>query len=85
MTLEASSFEHLFIDFLSKVITLSAVYHEQYDLCTVERFTEKELAIWIIGCKQTYGSGVEIKAVTYHDFVVEYKHNQWQATITFDI
>lgn len=83
--LRAPNKEQLLIDFLSECLYLSDVHNEAYLAASFDDFSEKGLEATIHGIEVVGFDVVEIKAVTYHDLVIEQKNGTWQATIVFDI
>lgn len=74
----------LLVDFLNQVLTLSDVYNAVFDKVEIEKLTKQEIQGKIKGQKVDKFKE-EIKAVTYHNLVVEKKDDIWQATVLFDI
>ena len=77
--------ELLLIDFLSECLYLSDVHDEAYFDARFEDLAETELKAIIYGVSIEGFEVVEIKAVTYHDLVLEQIEGIWRATIVFDI
>ena len=85
IVVQATSFENLFVDVLSEILTLQAINHTVYSAISVVKMAENMLNATLHGCIARSGTGVEIKAVTYHNISVYYKENAWHAIVTFDI
>lgn len=85
IVVQASSFENLFVDVLSEILTLQAINHTVYSVISIVEMSEAMLSATLHGCVARPGIGVEIKAVTYHNISVYYKENAWHAIVTFDI
>lgn len=77
--------EVLLIDFLSDCLYLSAVHKEAYFDAKFISFSDTELEALLYGVAIEGYEVVEIKAVTYHDLVIEQNEGIWRATIVFDI
>lgn len=85
IVVQATLFENLFVDVLSEILTLQAINHTVYSAISVVEMSEISLNATLYGCIAQSGTGVEIKAVTYHNISVYYKDNAWHAVVTFDI
>ncbi len=77
--------EELLIDFLSECLYLSDTRNEAYFDARFTLLSETEVQGIIFGVSITGFEESEIKAVTYHDLILEKVENIWQATIVFDI
>lgn len=76
----------LLIDFLSEALYLSDAYNEVFIDALVSIIDEKNIVATIRGVSLQDGSiAFEIKAVTYHDLIVEQRGNGWYAQVVFDI
>ncbi len=85
VVVHSSDQETLLIDFLSECLYLSDVHDEAYFDAQIKLLSETEVDAVIFGVKTTGYEVVEIKAVTYHDLVLEQIDGVWCATIVFDI
>lgn len=81
----ASDMEQLLVDFLSAVLSLSDIYNEAYGAITFIQCTPTHVQAYIQGVSITGFSGVEIKAVTYHDLAIRKSSTGFQVDIVFDI
>lgn len=77
--------ESLLIDFLSDCLYLSDVHNEAYFDARFKELTDTEVDALIFGTPIDGYEKMEIKAVTYHDLVIEQIDQLWVATIVFDI
>ncbi len=77
--------ETMLIDFLSECLYLSDVHNEAYFDALFSEFSDTELEATIFGVKIDGFEVVEIKAVTYHELVLEQIDGLWRACIVFDI
>lgn len=77
--------ESLLVDFLSQLLTCCLIYKQAYHSCVFKLLTNTHLVVTVSGYAVTKFSGVEIKAVTYHDVYIAHDNTQWIAEIVFDI
>lgn len=82
--ISAPNLEQLLIDFLSEIIYLSETNNEVYHDIIFEKFSDSYLKGQLRGNKITKRR-VLIKGVTYHNFQIQQKNGEWQATILFDV
>lgn len=83
--LKASDEESLLVDFLSEALYLSDVHNEAYLDVTIDELTEASINATLHGVAITGFEVVEIKAVTYHELVIQKIDDMWQADVVFDI
>jgi SHS2 domain-containing protein len=75
----------LLIDFLNEVLSLAQTHKESYDSIEFDKIVEHELGGWLRG-NSVKSFGEDIKAVTYHEAVVEHRSKDgWHARVIFDI
>lgn len=77
--------EELLIDFLSECLYLSDIHNEAYFDARFTLLSETEVQGIIFGVSISGFEESEIKAVTYHDLILEKVEGVWQATLVFDI
>ncbi|BDC34917.1 archease [Candidatus Dependentiae bacterium Noda2021] len=75
----------LLVDFLSYALYLSDVHNEAYLDATIISISDTFVKAILHGVAITGFSGVEIKAVTYHDLSIHNVNGEWQTDIVFDI
>lgn len=75
----------LLVDFLSYALYLSDVHNEAYLNATIISISDTFVKAMLHGVSITGFSGVEIKAVTYHDLNIHRVNSHWQTDIVFDI
>lgn len=80
----AENVSFLLVDFLSDCLYEAERYHELYKQVRFTQLIPTHLEAYIAGMPMS-GTGLAIKAVTYHDAHVEKVNGVWQATIVFDI
>jgi SHS2 domain-containing protein len=85
VTLKSADEESLLIDFLSEALYLSDVYDEAYFDADIAELTETMIKATLRGVHITGFAVVEIKAVTYHELVIQQHDGVWQVDIVFDI
>lgn len=84
--IKADDFESLLIEFLSEALYFSDVRDEVYEEVEFKEFnTDKYIIKGAFKGKKIKGLGLEIKAVTWHDALVEKKKDFWTSKILFDI
>lgn len=77
--------KELLVDFLSECLYLSDTRDEAYFDARFTLLTQTELQGTIFGVTIAGFKEAEIKAVTYHDLILEKVANVWEATLVFDI
>lgn len=82
--IQAPNVERLLVDFLSHVLALSDVYNCVYELAHITESTPTTLGAQL-RARAVNRFGLEVKAVTYHDFELTRSDEGYQATIVFDI
>lgn len=75
----------LLVDFLSYALYLSDVHNEAYLDADIKTISNTYVQAVIKGVAITGFSGMEIKAVTYHDLDIKQVDGIWQTDIVFDI
>lgn len=75
----------LLVDFLSYALYLSDVHNEAYFDAEITKLSPTYIQATVKGVSITGFSGVEIKAVTYHDLEIKQINGSWQTDIVFDI
>ena len=83
--IHSQNYEELLIDFLSECLYLSDIHNEAYFDARFSLLHDTEVQGVIFGVKISGFEESEIKAVTYHDLILEKVENVWQATLVFDI
>lgn len=83
--IQAHDKESLLVDFLSEALYLSDVHDEAYFDVIFHEYTDTDIKATLCGVGVTGFEVVEIKAVTYHELVIEQHNGIWQADIVFDI
>ena len=83
--LEACDEESLLVDFLSEALYLSDVHNEAYLDAIIDELTDTYIHATICGITVEGFEVVEIKAVTYHELVIQKVGDMWQADVVFDI
>jgi SHS2 domain-containing protein len=86
--LKSDSLEGLFASWLKELIFVS-----ETDLAIPCQFDVAELGEWHLRATarggrlgpSTVRKGAQVKAVTYHDLLIERDHQGWRATVTFDV
>lgn len=81
----SDGFPLLLVDFLSDCLYLSDVHNEAYFDVKFSVLEPDEVQATIYGTPITGYEVSEIKAVTYHELVVEEVEGGWRARLTFDI
>jgi SHS2 domain-containing protein len=77
--------EALLVDFLSECLYLSDTHNEAYFDARFSLLSDTELEGIIFGIPVEGYEVFEIKAVTYHDLLLEKIEGIWRATLVFDI
>lgn len=86
ISLESSDVGALLVDFLSEALYFCDANNEIFLDALVSVVTKTHITAIIRGVSLENGSvSFEIKAVTYHDLVVEERSNGWYAQVVFDI
>lgn len=76
--------EILLVDFLSAVLTQSAIEHAVFSKAKIAKLTNTEIFAEIFGAKiEKFDE--DIKAVTYHNVEVKQKNDRWEAMVLFDV
>lgn len=75
----------LLVDFLSYALYLSDVHNEAYFDAEITKLSPTYIQATVKGVSISGFSGVEIKAVTYHDLEIKQINGSWQTDIVFDI
>lgn len=83
--IKAFDTESLLVDFLSEALYLSDVHNEAYFDVIFHEFADADIKATLCGVKITGFEVVEIKAVTYHELVIQENNDVWHADIVFDI
>lgn len=73
----------LLINFLNELIFLSEKYGEIYSRFKIQIKKNQKIEGEIEGAKLPIV--LEVKAATFHDFVLEKKDKKWKAVVVFDI
>jgi len=94
VTVEGGDIETLFMNWLRELLYLFSVEQEVYSTFRVH-ITEQQdpsstlsLEAAIMGEPLDFSKHrfeTEIKAITYHQFTVEQHHDEWHATVIFDV
>jgi len=83
IALTADDLESLLVEWLSKILFLSATNYRAYLKYDFREIDERHA--WAVTASSPAEAIREIKAVTYHGLKVQNKNGFWEATITFDI
>jgi SHS2 domain-containing protein len=83
--IQAFDSESLLVDFLSEALYLSDVHNEAYFDVIFHEFIDTDIKATLCGVQVTGFEVVEIKAVTYHELVIQKDNDVWYADIVFDI
>ena len=85
VTVRSMDVESLLVDWLSELLYLHEVYGEIYSAVQMREWTPGALRAQVIGWPPAGSPVLHIKAVTYHDLVVQQDAGGWSAQIYFDI
>lgn len=85
IAVESIDREILLVDFLAEALYLSDVHNEAYLDTEIHELTNQKIKATLKGVKVTGFEVVEIKAVTYHDLIIEEQNGVWRAEVVFDI
>ena len=86
VAVDAHDVESLLVDFLSEALYLSDIHNEAYlDAQITVRDDKKHIEATLHGIGVDGFEAAELKAVTYHDLVVEQTAQGWQVVVVFDI
>jgi SHS2 domain-containing protein len=84
VSLEATDYESLLVDWLNELIYLHEVEGETYYAVAIETLLPTELKAQVTG-GPTRSKTKAIKAATFHDLAIEETANGLVATIVFDV
>lgn len=84
VSLEATDYESLLVDWLNELIYLHEVEGETYSQFTIETLSPAELKAHVTG-GPTKSKTKAIKAATFHELEVVKTNKGYEATIVFDV
>ena len=84
VSLEATDYEGLLVDWLNELIYLHEVEGETYSQFAIETLSPAKLKAHVIG-GPTRSKTKAIKAATFHDLAIEETANGLVATVVFDV
>lgn len=85
ITIDSIDGESLLVDWLSELIYLHETTGAIFQDCTVLRWTATHLEAEIIGFPPSETPAVHLKAVTYHQLLLQANADGWMAQIYFDV
>ena len=85
MTLEAIDMESLMVDWLSELVYLHETTGVIFEHIVILHWSPTALSATVSGRRAGQTPHMQIKAVTYHDLVVQPESDGWVAQIYFDI
>jgi SHS2 domain-containing protein len=77
--------ESLLVDFLSEALYLSDTYDQAYLDVSIDELSSQYMKATLYGVSISGFLVVEIKAVTYHELIIQQHNGIWSADIVFDI
>jgi SHS2 domain-containing protein len=84
VSLEASDYEGLLVDWLNELIYLHEVENETYSQFNIETLSPEQLKARVTGGPTKIRTKA-IKAATFHDLAIKETANGFVATIVFDV
>lgn len=85
ITIDSMDEESLMVDWLSELLYLHETTGALYSDCTVLRWTATHLEAQVTGYPPVEPPAVHIKAVTYHQLLIQANAEGWTAQVYFDI
>jgi SHS2 domain-containing protein len=85
VTIDSIDGESLMVDWLSELLYLHETSGALFTDCTILRWTATHLEAQVTGYPPLEPPAVHIKAVTYHQLLIQADANGWLAQIYFDI
>lgn len=79
----AENLESLLVNWLAKILTLSAINHHIYIDFSIQKFNTNKIIATIRSGKAKADN--EIKAVTYHELELKSTKDGWSTTVVYDI
>jgi len=83
IVLRAEDIRGLLIDWLSELLNLSDANDTCYNIYDIKKINNKEISATVYG--RRFRSKENIKAVTYHELMIEQIGGRWKATVRFDL
>ena len=85
VTIDAMDGESLMVDWLSELLYLHETTGALFSDCTILRWTATHLDAQVTGYPPDAPPAMHIKAVTYHQLLIQANADGWTAQIYFDI
>jgi SHS2 domain-containing protein len=85
VTIDSSDGESLMVDWLSELLYLHETSGAIFADCTILRWTATHLEAHVAGYPPDEAPAVHIKAVTYHQLLIQANADGWMAQVYFDI
>ena len=85
ISIASSDKESLLVDFLSEVLYLMDTHNEAYGEVSITLLSDTGLEATLHGVSVVSFQGEDVKAITYHELVIENIDDVWQATVVFDV
>lgn len=85
VTIDSIDGESLMVDWLSELLYLHETTGAIFSDCAILRWTATHLEAEVTGYPPSEPPAVHIKAVTYHQLVIQANADGWTAQIYFDI
>ena len=85
VSITSSGKESLLVDFLSEVLCLMDTHNEAYGEIAITLLSDTELEGTLNGVSVVSFQGEDVKAITYHELVIEKIDEVWQAIVVFDV
>jgi SHS2 domain-containing protein len=85
VTIDSIDGESLMVDWLSELLYLHETTGALFSDCTILRWTATHLEAEVTGYPPVEPPAVHIKAVTYHQLLIQANADGWTAQIYFDI
>ena len=85
VTVDSIDGESLLVDWLSELLYLHETTGALFTECTILRWTPTHLEAHVTGYPPAAPPAVHIKAVTYHQLMLQANADGWTAQIYFDI
>jgi SHS2 domain-containing protein len=85
VTIDSMDGESLLVDWLSELLYLHETTDAIFTDCTVLRWTPTHLEAQVTGYLPASAPTMHIKAVTYHQLIVQANADGWLAQVYFDI
>jgi SHS2 domain-containing protein len=85
VTIDSIDGESLMVDWLSELLYLHETSGAIFSECTILRWTATHLEAQVSGYPPLAAPAVHVKAVTYHQLLIQANADGWLAQIYFDI